>query len=224
MAAIDATAQGMASTLTWWTVARKAEALRERHPSASMAFGVPQGGIPVAALTGLPLVSPAFDPTPENLLDAYGDSLLVVDDLVDSGRTLQPYFDEGLAVDALFRKPHSPASLAPYATETSEWITFPWERGSGPEDAVVRLLEWIGENPNREGLLDTPKRVVKAFREMTSGLHQEPASVLGGDQPAHVVGIGRPEGAPGASTGMRASAASAIIVIVDLMNLVQAVA
>ena len=57
-----------------------------------------------------------------------------------------------------------------------------------------------------------------------SALEIEPASVLGGDQPAHVVGIGRPEGASGESTAMRASAASAIIVIVDLMNLVQAVA
>jgi GTP cyclohydrolase I len=45
--------------------------------------------------------------------------------------------------------------------------------------AVVRLLEWIGEDPSREGLRDTPKRVVKAFREMTAGLHQQPAEVLG---------------------------------------------
>jgi GTP cyclohydrolase I len=45
--------------------------------------------------------------------------------------------------------------------------------------AVVRLLEWIGEDPTREGLRDTPKRVVKAFREMTAGLHQQPAEVLG---------------------------------------------
>jgi GTP cyclohydrolase I len=45
--------------------------------------------------------------------------------------------------------------------------------------AVVRLLEWIGEDPSREGLRDTPKRVVKAFREMTAGLHQQPADVLG---------------------------------------------
>lgn len=45
--------------------------------------------------------------------------------------------------------------------------------------AVVRLLEWIGEDITREGLRDTPKRVAKAFREMTAGLHQNPADVLG---------------------------------------------
>lgn len=45
--------------------------------------------------------------------------------------------------------------------------------------AVTRLLTWIGEDPTREGLLDTPKRVAKAFREMTDGLHKNPADVLG---------------------------------------------
>ena len=179
MATVDAAAQGVASALSWWAIEQRAKQLRGRHPHATLAYGVPQGGVPVAALTGLSLACPHFVPTPESLLDAYGDSLLVVDDLVDSGRTLAPYAATGLAVDALFRKPHSPPSLAPNAEEVTEWVTFPWERGTGPEDAVVRLLEWIGEDPTREGLLDTPKRVVKAFREMTAGLHQQPSDVLG---------------------------------------------
>lgn len=179
MATVDAAAQGVASALSWWQVEQRAKQLRERHPHATLAYGVPQGGVPVASLTGLPLACPHFDPTPENLRGAHGDSLLVVDDLVDSGRTLAPYAAAGLAVDALFRKPHSPPTLAPHAEEVAGWVSFPWERGTGPEDAVVRLLEWIGENPRREGLLDTPKRVVKAFREMTAGLHQQPSDVLG---------------------------------------------
>lgn len=48
------------------------------------------------------------------------------------------------------------------------------------QQACVRyLLRCIGEDPNREGLLDTPKRVVKALGEMTAGLHIDPTSVLG---------------------------------------------
>ena len=47
------------------------------------------------------------------------------------------------------------------------------------EAAVRTLLLYIGENPDRNGLIDTPKRVVKAFEEMTSGLHAEPSLVLG---------------------------------------------
>ncbi|MEQ9763858.1 GTP cyclohydrolase I FolE [Streptococcus jiangjianxini] len=42
------------------------------------------------------------------------------------------------------------------------------------EAAVYQLLEAIGENPNREGLLDTPKRVAKMYAEMFSGLTEDP--------------------------------------------------
>ena len=34
------------------------------------------------------------------------------------------------------------------------------------EEAVRTIIEWIGENPNREGLKSTPKRVIKAFKEI----------------------------------------------------------
>lgn len=47
------------------------------------------------------------------------------------------------------------------------------------EDAVRTLLRWIGENPDREGLLDTPQRVAKAYREMFSGYERDPADELG---------------------------------------------
>ena len=37
------------------------------------------------------------------------------------------------------------------------------------EEAVKILIQWLGEDPNREGLLSTPKRVVKAFKEYFNG-------------------------------------------------------
>src|SRR5438445_674423 len=46
------------------------------------------------------------------------------------------------------------------------------------EQAVHTLLSYIGENPGREGLLDTPRRVVEAFDELYQGYHQCPAEVL----------------------------------------------
>ena len=46
------------------------------------------------------------------------------------------------------------------------------------EQAVQILLHYIGENPDREGLLDTPRRVVEAFDELYQGYHQCPAEVL----------------------------------------------
>ena len=46
------------------------------------------------------------------------------------------------------------------------------------EDAVATLLRFIGEDPSREGLADTPARVVRAWREMTVGYHEDPAEIL----------------------------------------------
>ena len=46
------------------------------------------------------------------------------------------------------------------------------------EAAVHTLLAYIGENADREGLLDTPRRVVEAFDELYQGYHQCPAEVL----------------------------------------------
>ncbi len=46
------------------------------------------------------------------------------------------------------------------------------------EEAFKTILKWIGENPNREGLLETPKRVVKAFKEYFKGYHQDPGTEL----------------------------------------------
>jgi len=43
------------------------------------------------------------------------------------------------------------------------------------EEAFKTILIWIGENPNREGLLETPKRVVKAFKEYFKGYNQNAA-------------------------------------------------
>ena len=41
------------------------------------------------------------------------------------------------------------------------------------EEAFKTLLTWIGEDPSREGLLETPKRAVKAFKEYFKGYHQD---------------------------------------------------
>ena len=46
------------------------------------------------------------------------------------------------------------------------------------EEAFKTILAWIGENPAREGLLETPKRVVKAFKEYFKGYREDPSQVL----------------------------------------------
>lgn len=54
------------------------------------------------------------------------------------------------------------------------------ERGKPPvpenvQDAIRTLIEWTGDDPTREGLLDTPKRVARAWKEYCLGYNEDPA-------------------------------------------------
>ncbi|HJL95703.1 MAG TPA: GTP cyclohydrolase I FolE [SAR86 cluster bacterium] len=46
------------------------------------------------------------------------------------------------------------------------------------EDAVRTLISWAGDDPSREGLVDTPKRVVKSYEEFYEGYGQDPEEIL----------------------------------------------
>ena len=46
------------------------------------------------------------------------------------------------------------------------------------EEAFIKILTWMGEDPNREGLVETPKRVIKAYKEFFSGYNEDADKVL----------------------------------------------
>ena len=46
------------------------------------------------------------------------------------------------------------------------------------EEAFVKILKWIGEDPSREGLVETPRRVMKAFKEYFRGYNEDAKKVL----------------------------------------------
>jgi len=46
------------------------------------------------------------------------------------------------------------------------------------EEAFVKIIKWIGEDPSREGLLSTPKRLVKAYKEYFKGYSEDPTKIL----------------------------------------------
>ncbi len=83
-------------------------------------------------------------------------------------------------------KPHSDKVLDPRAAELdpTEYLAAAVRPDqlrpsrSEAERAVHTLLAYMGENPDREGLVDTPRRVVEAFDELFQGYHQCPAEVL----------------------------------------------
>jgi len=57
-----------------------------------------------------------------------------------------------------------------------ELVALPSERSA--EEAVATLLRFIGEDTERDGLIDTPARVTRAWREMTAGYGEDPAEIL----------------------------------------------
>ena len=163
----------MVLTVTYAEVEREAERLaaRWRLVGIDSVYGVPRGGCVPAAMVAHHLGVPLSDTT--------GPGVLVVDDLIDSGATASRF--DPARFDALYRKGWSPESVAAEAApvEGDEWVVFPWEENeTEPVDAVTRILQFIGEDPTRAGLVDTPARVLRAFREMTSGYADDPAVLL----------------------------------------------
>ena len=46
------------------------------------------------------------------------------------------------------------------------------------EEAFIKIIKWMGENPLREGLKSTPKRLIKAYREYFKGYNEDPRKIL----------------------------------------------
>jgi GTP cyclohydrolase IA len=68
---------------------------------------------------------------------------------------------------------HHPASRSSFAHEDA-----PRPSREEAEEAVRTLLRWIGEDPQREGLLDTPKRVAKAYEQLFKGYSEDAHEAL----------------------------------------------
>lgn len=111
-------------------------------------WGIPRGGQYISAML--------------NPVDTVEECDIIVDDLIDSGDTIKRfkelYPDKEIIV--LYDKTKEPEIK-------DKWIIFPWEVGKEEpvEDNFKRILQYLGEDPEREGLKDTPKRYIKFMRE-----------------------------------------------------------
>ena len=68
------------------------------------------------------------------------------------------------------------ASPKPANENTKQSVTRP--SADEAKEAVRTLIRWAGDDPSREGLLDTPKRVIEAYREFFAGYDENPDDVL----------------------------------------------
>lgn len=126
-------------------------------------YPIPRGGIPVAYMMrgNFQIVT-----TPE-------EADIFIDDIKATGATAKHYLEKyGKPTYAMIQN-----------AAKNAWYTFPWEvtadgGDKNEEDIITRLLQYIGEDPQRGGLLETPKRVLKAWREWTDGYAKDAAAVL----------------------------------------------
>lgn len=133
-------------------------------------YPVPRGGIHVGEMliSCRPIYEIVEDPSKANFF---------IDDIIDSGETKKRYLDTygDKPFLAVVDKLGVDSNLKDY------WISFPWERlqkEDSVEENITRILQAIGEDPNREGLQETPRRVIKALKEMTIGYSLKPEDII----------------------------------------------
>lgn len=124
-------------------------------------YAIPKNGLIIGLMAGL------------NLVDTPEEAEIIFDDIIDSGRTIKPYIKEKEVVSIYLKRAYrrdEVKKLTSYrVVDKNTWVKFDWEKDKDDEDIITRMLERIGENPNREGLIDTPKRVVKMWKEIYRG-------------------------------------------------------
>lgn len=148
--------------ITWEQVL---ERLASYDDSDRIIYGVPKGGMIATGFLRKAITT--YDPK---------EADIILDDLIDSGATREKYKQ---------MYPHIPfVGLFDKQKENiTDWLIFPWESDHPMgEDTVqqniVRILQYIGEDPSREGLLDTPNRVVRSWDELYSGYKIKPESLM----------------------------------------------
>lgn len=125
-------------------------------------YGVPNGGMVLCLLLTRAVV--VYSPE---------EATLILDDIEDSGGTRKFYAEKYPTIPfyALIQK-YKPG-----------WVSMPWERqhpksDMGVEENIVRVLQYLGQDTGREGLSETPRRVVKSWDEIYGGYHKNPEDLL----------------------------------------------
>jgi len=133
-------------------------------------WGVPRGGIHVAQEMAHRLGCEIVE-DPEH-------ATIIVDDIVDSGATRDRYREEFPSTQfvGVIDKTLDP-------TWADIWVVFPWElhdqMDDRPEEHYRRFIQSMGGlGLSPDNLLETPRRVVKAFQELTQGIDQSPSDIL----------------------------------------------
>jgi len=157
--------------VTWTEIFRRLKCIDK---PGNIVYGIPKGGMIAAGFLQNAEVThePAI-------------ATVILDDICDSGKTMLHYMNNLPYIKerqfyALFDKN---SSKDDQQFCEGAWLVFPWEKDHpAGEDTIqqniIRQLQYIGEDVTREGLLDTPNRVVKSWGKIFEGYTKKPEDIL----------------------------------------------
>lgn len=152
--------------------------IRQRFGADKLEFlvAVPRGGVPVAMALGERF--PQAKVVSAFTSEMHPANTIVVDDIVDSGKTRNK-FRQFLFATLHCKKDTSGVLTANDHENTPAWVHY-WFEGEGGDinDSVIRQLEYIGEDVEREGLIDTPSRVVRSWETLYGGYKMDPKELI----------------------------------------------
>ena len=145
-------------------------------------IGIPRGGLFAAQLVAESFrlktaVRPkVFTPKEHPVIYDGRARSVVVDDIYDTGKTISPYLGGVhqcmvLLATARTVDKADKEGIIYGAVSLGGWTVFPWEtnEAAGPEDAVVRILQYLGLDPSKESLRDTPRRLLSWLSDFKEG-------------------------------------------------------
>lgn len=169
------------NNLSWENIQCRAATVAEKideevaglHILSVKIYGIPRGGIYAAQAVQ------SFMEKGSYLVEEPSDDCIFIDDIIDTGSTRNNFISEYghpcLPFYALVDKQGFDKVLK------GTWVSFPWERmnkETAPTENIRRLIEYIGDDPDREGLKETPERVIRSYEKLFGGYKQRPVDVV----------------------------------------------
>lgn len=153
-------------SLTWSDVYSRSrrvseDILKVENTDLIRVYAIPSAGLYAAqAIQGF-----LFSDMDVHYVESPREADIYIDDVLDSGDTIRRVQAEG-GIKPVY------VLVDKQKEGIDSWVEFPWDRmknHAGPEDNIKRILQHIGEDPEREGLKETPSRVVRSYQDLFSG-------------------------------------------------------
>lgn len=145
-------------------IAEIARQIKEKKRCYKSIYPIPRGGY-FTAIELSRLLNTPIECDKANI----DHTTLVVDDICDSGKTIKEFDGYDTAVAFVKERSLNKVCFSGGIVSENDWLVFPDEHETTVEENITRILEYIGEDPTREGLVGTPDRIIRMWGEIFRG-------------------------------------------------------